>query len=129
MTSLSDLTPGSPKRVQLRRTKGYRKPTDAVVVARPSKWGNPFVVHEHSDRCGDDLWSCPLTEDQYPAASRFDATRRFRHALLLPTSSDPWVPDIDDIRYELRGKDLACWCPLDEPCHADVLLEIANADG
>jgi hypothetical protein len=29
---------------------------------------------------------------------------------------------------ELRGRDLACWCPLDEPCHADVLLEIANAE-
>ncbi len=29
--------------------------------------------------------------------------------------------------YQLRGKDLACWCPLDQPCHADVLLELANA--
>lgn len=27
---------------------------------------------------------------------------------------------------ELRGKDLACFCPLDKPCHADVLIEIAN---
>jgi hypothetical protein len=31
-----------------------------------------------------------------------------------------------EIRRELGGKDLACWCPLDKPCHADVLLEIAN---
>jgi hypothetical protein len=29
---------------------------------------------------------------------------------------------------DLRGKNLACWCPLDQPCHADVLLEIANRE-
>jgi hypothetical protein len=34
--------------------------------------------------------------------------------------------DIDDIRRELAGRDLACWCDLDQPCHADVLLELAN---
>lgn len=34
--------------------------------------------------------------------------------------------DLDQIREELRGKNLACWCPLDQPCHADVLLELAN---
>ncbi len=32
----------------------------------------------------------------------------------------------DDVRRELAGRDLACWCPLDGPCHADVLLEVAN---
>lgn len=36
---------------------------------------------------------------------------------------------VDDVRRELRGKDLVCWCPLDQPCHADVLLELANRDG
>lgn len=30
------------------------------------------------------------------------------------------------LRRDLAGKDLACWCPLDRPCHADVLLELAN---
>ena len=34
---------------------------------------------------------------------------------------------VDDVREHLRGRDLACWCPLDEPCHADVLLAVANA--
>jgi hypothetical protein len=38
-----------------------------------------------------------------------------------------WLTDLADVRRELRGKDLACWCPLDAPCHADVLLELANA--
>lgn len=33
---------------------------------------------------------------------------------------------VADIRGELEGRDLACWCPLSEPCHADVLLDLAN---
>lgn len=39
-----------------------------------------------------------------------------------------WYPTDAQIRAELAGRDLACWCPLDQPCHADVLLEIANGD-
>lgn len=35
--------------------------------------------------------------------------------------------DADDVRRELRGRNLVCWCPLDQPCHGDVLLEVANA--
>lgn len=41
----------------------------------------------------------------------------------------PLPPSIDDVRASLRGKNLACFCPLDQPCHADVLLEIANGEG
>jgi hypothetical protein len=36
--------------------------------------------------------------------------------------------NIKGLRRDLAGYDLACWCPLDQPCHADVLLELANAD-
>jgi hypothetical protein len=53
---------------------------------------------------------------------RAEAVRRYRDDLLggrLPV-------DADDVRTQLRGRDLACYCPLDEPCHADVLLAIAN---
>ncbi|WP_054246412.1 DUF4326 domain-containing protein [Rhodococcus jostii] len=35
---------------------------------------------------------------------------------------------VDTIRAELPGRDLACWCPLDQPCHADILLELANTE-
>ena len=31
-------------------------------------------------------------------------------------------------RQRLRGYHLACWCPLDGPCHADILLTLANSD-
>ena len=114
-----------PKRIQLSRRKGYRKPEGAIVVARPSRWGNPY----HLD----------LYRDDYPDTSehglRSMATSDFRG--LVEGRWDrfedtPAYPSIDAIRAELRGHDLACWCPLVDadgrpvPCHADVLLELAN---
>jgi hypothetical protein len=84
-----------------------------VCVSRPSKWGNPFSVA---------LAGAPSTRK---ASLRAKSVAQFRRALL---AHDPALGfDIADVRRELRGKNLACWCPLDEPCHADVLLQIANA--
>ena len=94
----------SPRRVRLSRRRGWRKPAGAVVVARPTKWGNPFVVDDER--------------------SRADAVDRFTRAI---TRGDITLQfDVADVRRELAGRDLACWCPLDEPCHADVLLRLAN---
>lgn len=88
-----------PKRIQRKRAKGWKMPEGAVYVGRGSKWGNPFPV---------------------PGYSREESLRRFT---LMTTSLQNLSPG----HYaELRGKDLACWCPVDKPCHADVLLEIAN---
>lgn len=109
-----------PHRVQLRRTKGWRKPEGAVVVSRPTMWGNPYVVHPGViEGCDEHDYECQ------PDAGW--AVTKYRHAILWPVSGQPRVPTPDYIRQELRGKDLACWCPLDQPCHADVLLEVANA--
>lgn len=88
------------KRIQRKRTKGWRMPEGAVYVGRPTKWGNPFPVEEYGRQ---------LSVDNF--RRRMDGMRAIG-ALNLS---------------ELRGKDLACWCALDQPCHADVLLEIANA--
>ena len=101
-----------PERIQLRRTKGWRKPPSAVTVARPSKWGNPWRIGGH------------VTVDI--------AVDRFREDLLAAIE-DPWGSS-HDIEFrimaesidELVGKDLACWCPPGQPCHADVLLALAN---
>lgn len=101
----------TPKRIQLRRTKGWRKPAGAVVVARPSKWGNPVS------------WAPPL--------DRLYAARAYYNWItdcLIRRDMHGPPPTLEEIRRELRGKDLACWCPLDEPCHADVLLDLANRD-
>lgn len=89
-----------PKRVQRRRTKGWRRAEGDVYVGRPSKWGNP-----------------------YRTKARSEAVARYRSDLV----AGRLAVSVDDVRRELRGKDLACWCPPEGPCHADVLLEIANA--
>jgi hypothetical protein len=90
-----------PRRIQLRRTKGWRKPDGAVVIARPTKWGNPH-------RRGPEV--------------AVEAVERYRADLLAGRLRIT----VDDVQQELRGKDLACWCPPTRPCHGDVLLEIAN---
>jgi hypothetical protein len=109
-----------PKRIQLRRTKGWRKPKGAVVVSRPSKWGNPFVIWTSEivlDSRSEQSWWCPRGE------ARGFAVRRFREELMDGRLSV--TPD--DVVKELRGHDLACWCKPHDPCHADVLLGVANA--
>jgi hypothetical protein len=98
MTTL--VPPACPKRVQQQRTRGWLKPEGAISVARPHKWGNPFKVGEHGISTAD------------------DAVRLFRQWL-------PGSPRYQEIG-ELAGHDLMCFCQLDKPCHADLLLELAN---
>lgn len=93
----------APRRIKLSRARGWRKPADAVVVARPSRWGNPFVVSEGRP--------AEIVVAEYDRAIRNRADG---------------VPTIEAIQSALRGKNLGCWCALDRPCHADVLLRIAN---
>ena len=91
-----------PKRIQRKRTKGWKMPTNTVSVCRPGKWGNPW-------RVGD-----------YHVPDRQAAVDYFYKWMVF---SKPAHLDLS----ELRGKNLACFCPLHEPCHADVLLKLANA--
>jgi hypothetical protein len=95
----------TPVRVQLSRTKGWRMPPNTVKVDRTSKWGNPFA--------------------DYP--TRHAQAERFRASLVQAPRPHPesYMGRVLDGLHELRGKNLACWCPLDQPCHADVLLELA----
>lgn len=122
----------APKRIQLSRAKGWRKPEGAVVVSRPSKWGNPFLVVASEGPMWFVRW--PDEFDTNHASDRAVVVQRvvaLFGALIegrikgLPV----YVPTRGEIRDELAGRDLACWCPLDQPCHADVLLEIANSEG
>jgi hypothetical protein len=101
-----------PARIQRKRTKGWRMPENTVYVGRGSRWGNPFPVTRYY-RPGQNT----LRE----AAA--EAVEKFRYYIGHPNSPHGFEPaDIE----ALRGKNLACWCPLDQPCHADVLLELAN---
>ncbi|MBA4016834.1 MAG: hypothetical protein C0483_06585 [Pirellula sp.] len=92
-----------PKRLQQKRTKGWRKPPGAVVISRPSKWGNPFKIDAETERA--------------------EVVRLFREWI---RGDDPRAKQMRAEIGELRGKDLLCFCPTPGPCHGDVLLEIAN---
>jgi hypothetical protein len=112
----------SPQRIQRKRTKGWRMPEGAVYVGHPTKWGNPYRWDEYPATV---LWDDEPTH--VPAATR----RRysvvdFKSALAYGIGGLPGYPSVEQVRAELAGRDLACWCPLDQPCHADVLLEVAN---
>lgn len=113
------------ERIQLRRTKGWRKPPGAVVVSRPSKWGNQHRIPPLPDYPTGGASMKRVTADR---KERFQCVEMFRSDLIKGRLAF----SVDDVRRELRGKALACWCPLHYhdgqrcPCHADVLLEVAN---
>lgn len=119
----------APKRIQRQRTKGWRMPEGAIYVGRPTKWGNPFQVDDLGVKLAvglyrnviQGLWSPILlagkTDEDY--ARVYTARENFLQRL-----GYRYHPL--ETLHELRGRDLACWCPLDQPCHADVLLEVAN---
>lgn len=111
----------APQRIRLRRTKGWRKPEVAVVVARPSRWGNPYRVEDKAITYeGMLLWS-GFRDTQ---AATAHAVRAFRWQIIHHPNVTGY--GLTDVREQLGGHDLACWCPHDHPCHADVLLELAN---
>lgn len=107
----------SPIRIQLSRKKGWRMPPNTVSVARPGKWGNPIRVGgcarvEVCTQSSTAMLEATIT----PAI----AVEFFREYITGALRTHP------DLLAPLRGKNLACWCPLDQPCHADVLLDLAN---
>lgn len=114
----------TPQRIQLRRTKGWRLPDNAVNVARPGKFGNPFkVTLERSQRDAVNAFRIWLTA--YAGTSRAGTMRESLAASRLNAQRALILRELSS----LRGKDLACWCAPGTPCHADVLLELANMPG
>lgn len=99
-----------PRRIQLSRKKGWRLPPNTVVVARPTKWGNPFkVTPERSQNLSVGAFQMWLIVEGVTAG--------------IPERKQ-WM--LDNLKT-LRGKNLACWCKPGTACHADVLLRLANA--
>lgn len=128
----------APKGIQLQRKKGWRKPPNAVVVSRPSRWGNPWEVGSGYVGVTGSM--------RGPGVGFYSSTETFHYDLdlrdgitaeeavwlyevgLEASLSDP-DPFYDELRAALealRGHDLACWCALDAPCHRDPLLRLAN---
>jgi hypothetical protein len=122
-------------------------PPNTVKVTRPGRWGNPFNLRS-SDHC----WTAIAHGFKADRAGRQAASVAVFRAWVLggaaaevgdcglyietngesrpisvsPTIAAPTPPSLEEIRRELGGKNLACWCQLDQPCHADVLLDLAN---
>jgi hypothetical protein len=114
-------------------------PGGAIYVGRPSLWGNPFRVGDYAFL--DDQRTYPrATTDELSfesgalakqaglhierITSAWNTVRWFRAWFLANQSDRPYY-GIAPLA-PLRGHDLVCWCRLDQPCHADVLLELAN---
>jgi hypothetical protein len=132
-----------PIRIQLSRRKGWKMPENTVKVDRTTRWGNSWKVGSNMlDPATRHFRKCETVEDTIAAFRQFVDWAP-------PTYEDPWTTTggtedepttlvmwggYDDrihvnrssIRRYLSGKNLACWCALDTPCHADVLLEIAS---
>lgn len=102
-----------PTRIQLSRKKGWRMPANTVKVDRTTKWGNPFM--------GDAAACVAAFRDLYRGWCKVTCGPSG------PITGMAFIPAhvLPDPR-ELRGKNLACWCKPGAPCHADVLLELAN---
>lgn len=133
------MTDVKPVRIQRKRTKGWKMPENTVYVGRPTMWGNPF--HNPNDTPQDHVYFFRWCLEVFPAPQeRIDFWRREggNVAVLIALAGDTGAIT------SLRGKNLACWCPLCDahkdgkpfgvecadcsPCHADVLLKLANQE-
>lgn len=126
-----------PKRVQRKRIRGWRMPEGAKYVGRPSRWGNPFRIYNGHHLVGPAWNAVRMTWGHIPSSEPIyayvtssspihvaEAVGQFRMLMDIRRRDEP--DRLCEWLEPLRGHDLACWCP-PGPCHADVLLEIANS--
>lgn len=121
----SSHVPG-PQRMQLSRRAGFNlqeaslalNGLPAKLITRPGKWGNPFTIDDTAKRYG-------LAHDAAQAKAVELCADWLRGKIDATLSPGP-APSRDLIRAELSGHNLACWCKAGTPCHADILIELAN---
>lgn len=118
------------ERIHRRRTKGWHAPENTRYVGRGSNWGNPWVVVQ-TPRGWAANWIPGGIGPKPPAADQWrDApTRHAAHAIAVDfyRSLVTSIPGFTAAaRTHLAGRNLMCWCPPELPCHADVILELAN---
>ncbi|WP_276200245.1 DUF4326 domain-containing protein [Chelatococcus sp. XZ-Ab1] len=141
-----------PRRHQRSRAKGARLPEGVVYVGRPSKWGSPFdirspavtaMLHHAIERTKEQYRSAPRQWRRWmprTAKNRQWAAKELYRSWLLGTLDElpepvrtalpaqlPVPPSIEEIAAELGGREIACWCSVDAPCHGDVLRLGAKA--
>lgn len=96
-----------PQRFQRRRVKGWRKPEGSVCVTRPGRFGNHAPGALEAMARGDSAGAVAL------------------YAAWLALPEQAYI--VAAAKRELRGKDLCCYCTPRSPCHADILLVVANS--
>lgn len=128
-----------PERIQLSRATGWRMPPNTVKVDRTTPWGNPWApgspgtVRIAKLGGGWDVCRLPMAVTLEGCVDRH--RRWMRGEFTDPAGAIKWnhplydavICDAPPDPQALRGKNLACWCALDAPCHADALLALANA--
>jgi len=115
------------KRIQRKRVKGWKMPENAKYVGRPTKWGNPFRLTPDGyiqcysiNRATLDPWIMWGYEGGYKINDIIELYGKWLDGKFKKIA--PYLPEPPSIE-ELKGKDLACFCSLDSPCHVDVILE------
>ncbi|MDH6280877.1 DUF4326 domain-containing protein [Prescottella agglutinans] len=128
-------TPVGPRRLKREVTKGWRKPTGSIIVDRSTRWGNPFLVGHSIPGIRRRNHQLFTVRDEADAVELYE---EWQSGVITLPDIPRWnrPPSDDQIRRQLAGADLICWCPLTDgdggggrptPCHADVLLSIANS--
>ncbi len=134
----------TPIRVQRSRKKGYKLPENTVCVSRGTKYGNPFEVSKDGNkwiittsegkRCEEILAKNAKLKYNTKEEATIDAIKCYSKWIVPYEHSSP-ISDfyiskhiLQEAISDLRGKTLACWCKLDEHCHADFLLKLVNED-
>ena len=115
-----------PQRMQLSRKAGFNLQTasqalnglPAKRITRPGRWGNPFTIEDTAKLYGLDADAAQ--------AKAVALCGQWLRGTLDARLSPGKPPSGADIRRELAGHNLACWCRPGTPCHADVLIELAN---
>ena len=113
-----------PRRVQRKRTKGFRlqdassNPNGVVYVGPPTVYGNPWSVADYDEQA--------MILFRRWLQGKMTSSEFVRYAHLTPSLRHSRRRLLDGMAF-LRGKDLACWCKEeDASCHADILLALAN---
>ncbi|MDH6284026.1 DUF4326 domain-containing protein [Prescottella agglutinans] len=121
-----------PRRLQREGTKGWRRPPGSIIVDRTTRWGNPFMVGLSVPGFRRRRRQLFVVRDAGHAVELYEEW--LAGVITLPDVPRWTRPPADlQIRKQLAGADLICWCPLTDdggqptPCHADVLLSIANS--
>ena len=134
----------TPQRIQRRRTKGWKMPENTISVTRPGKWGNflklsgdMIMIDASYRRKNLDKWVFLCFGDLERLLEIYRLTMsgggNTGGVIKLGVTSQDGQQDLLWWHYklaycvdELKGKHLACFCPIGSPCHAKILLKIAN---